>query len=61
MKLRLESGEEREFQLVGEDEADPKVGLISYVSPLAQSLMGKEVGERLRFGPQIAEIIALNC
>jgi transcription elongation GreA/GreB family factor len=58
--LRLESGDERAFQLVGEDEADPKAGLISYVSPLAKSLMGKEVGERLAFGAQTAEIIALD-
>ena len=57
--LRLEGGEERAFQLVGEDEADPKAGLISYMSPLAKSLMGKEVGERLPFGGQSAEIIAL--
>jgi transcription elongation GreA/GreB family factor len=58
--LRLEDGEERAFQLVGEDEADPKAGLISYVSPLAKSLMGKEVGERLPFGAHTAEIIALE-
>jgi transcription elongation GreA/GreB family factor len=58
--LRLEDDTERAFQLVGEDEADPKAGLISYVSPLAQSLMGKEVGERLPFGAQSAEIIALE-
>ncbi len=59
-RLRLEGGVERAFQLVGEDEADPKAGLISYVSPLARSLMGKEVGERLPFGTQTAEIIALE-
>jgi transcription elongation GreA/GreB family factor len=59
--LRLEAGEERAFQLVGEDEADPKAGLISYVSPLAKSLMGKGVGERLPFGAQSAEIIAVDC
>jgi transcription elongation GreA/GreB family factor len=58
--LRLQDGEERAFQLVGEDEADPKAGLISYLSPLAKSLMGKEVGEHLPFGPQSAQIIALD-
>lgn len=58
--LRLEGGVERAFQLVGEDEADPKAGLISYVSPLAKALMGKEVGDRLPFGAQTAEIIALD-
>jgi transcription elongation GreA/GreB family factor len=58
--LKLDDGAERSFQLVGEDEADPKAGLISYVSPLAKSLMGKGLGERLAFGPQTAEIVALE-
>jgi len=58
--LRLEDGAERAFRLVGEDEADPNAGLISYVSPLAKSLMVKEVGDHLPFGAQTAEIIALD-
>jgi|KBSMisStaDraftv2_1062788.scaffolds.fasta_scaffold156177_2 transcription elongation GreA/GreB family factor len=59
-RLKLDDGAERSFQLVGEDEADPKAGLISYVSPLAKSLMGKGLGEQLAFGPQTAEIVALE-
>jgi transcription elongation GreA/GreB family factor len=59
-RLRLPGGSERAFQLVGEDEADPKAGLISYVSPLAKALMGKGVGEKLPFGAQTAEILALE-
>ena len=58
--LRLADGKECAFRLVGEDEADPNAGLISYVSPLAKSLMGKEVGDHLPFGAQTAEIIALD-
>jgi transcription elongation GreA/GreB family factor len=58
--LRLPGGAERAFQLVGEDEADPKAGLISYMSPLAKALMGKGVGEQLPFGANTAEIIALQ-
>jgi transcription elongation GreA/GreB family factor len=58
--LRLPGGVERAFQIVGEDEADPKAGFISFVSPLAKTLMGKGVGEKLPFGPQTAEIIALD-
>ena len=58
--LRLSSGVERAFRLVGEDEADPNAGLISYVSPLAVALMGKTVGEQLPFAAQTAEIIALE-
>ena len=58
--LRLPGGVERAFQIVGEDEADPKAGLISFVSPLAKALMGKGVGEQLPFGAHTAEIIALE-
>jgi transcription elongation GreA/GreB family factor len=58
-QLRLADGSERAFRLVGEDEADPAAGLISYVSPLAKLLMGKGVGEKLPIGAQTAEIIAL--
>lgn len=60
VRLQLQDGNEREFQLVGEDEADPKAGLISYVSPLAAAMMGKEVGAQLPFGEQTAEIVALE-
>jgi len=31
--------------IVGEDEADPKTGSISFVSPVARILMGKAVGD----------------
>ena len=47
--LQLPDGATQSFQLVGEDEADPKAGLISYVSPLATSLMGLRVGDELPF------------
>lgn len=58
--LRLPGGRTKAFQLVGEDEADPKAGLISYVSPLARALMGKAVGEALPFAGQTAEILELQ-
>ena len=47
------------YQIVGEDEADPARGSISYVSPLAQSLLGKAVGERVAAGAGEAEIISI--
>lgn len=34
-----------DYQIVGEDEADPDHGLVSYVSPLARALMGAKVGD----------------
>ena len=35
------------YQLVGQQEADAKVGRISYNSPLGRALIGKEVGEEV--------------
>ncbi len=33
------------YQIVGEDEADIKLGKISISSPIARSLIGKEAGD----------------
>ena len=41
----LESGEERTVTIVGEDEADATKGRISYLSPLARALIGKNVDD----------------
>jgi len=38
--LAQSRGESRTFRIVGEDEASPAEGRISYVSPLAQALLG---------------------
>jgi len=43
----VESDEEVRYTLVGEDEADAKAGRISITSPVAQALMGKEVGDEV--------------
>ena len=40
-----ESGERVTYQIVGEDEADLKLGLINISSPIARALIGKEEGE----------------
>lgn len=47
------------FRIVGEDEADPKAGTISYVSPVARLLSGKAVGEVVTLGDQELEIVAI--
>jgi transcription elongation factor GreA len=39
------SGEAVTYQIVGEDEADLKAGLISIGSPIARALIGKEAGD----------------
>jgi transcription elongation GreA/GreB family factor len=52
-------GRVQKFRIVGEDEADPKAGSISHVSPVAKSLMGKGVGEIVGTGAQELEIVSI--
>jgi transcription elongation factor GreA len=40
-----ETGKEAQYQIVGEDEADSKSGLISIHSPIARALIGKKEGD----------------
>lgn len=40
-----DSGETVKYQIVGEDEADLKQGLINISSPIARALIGKEQGD----------------
>ena len=40
-----ENGVKRSFEIVGEDEADPNVGKLSWVSPLALALKDAKVGD----------------
>ena len=37
------------YKIVGEDEADIKVGLISFTSPIARALIGKNEGDIIEF------------
>ncbi len=39
------SGEEFSYQIVGEDEANIKTGLVAITSPFARALIGKEEGD----------------
>jgi len=43
--IERDDGRTQTFRIVGEDEADPAKGSVSYVSPLARALLGKGVGE----------------
>ncbi len=47
----LDSGDNKTYQIVGDDEADIKAGKISVSSPIARALIGKSAGE-------IAEVAA---
>jgi transcription elongation GreA/GreB family factor len=52
-------GREQTYRIVGEDEADPARGTISYISPVAQALLGKQVGETVRVGKSDIELVAI--
>ncbi len=52
-------GRTQTYRIVGEDEADPKTGSISFVSPVAKALLGKGVGDVAGSGSQELEIVAI--
>ena len=45
ISLRRVDGREQSFRIVGEDEADPARGTVSYVSPLARAVLTHRPGE----------------
>ncbi|MDP3275377.1 MAG: transcription elongation factor GreB [Deltaproteobacteria bacterium] len=47
--LESEDGQRKVWQLVGEDESEPSEGRISYKSPLARALSGKQAGDDFSF------------
>ncbi|WP_375310830.1 transcription elongation factor GreA [Bradyrhizobium sp. A5] len=53
-------GRVQTYRIVGEDEADPKEGSISFVAPVAKSLMGKAVGDVVGAGAQEIEILSIG-
>ncbi len=57
-------GARHDYQIVGEDEADPQHGKVSYVSPLARALDGAAVGDLITWkrpaGDQELEVVAIE-
>jgi len=43
--VNCETEEERSWRIVGTDEADVRLGSISFDSPVGRALLGKEIGE----------------
>lgn len=54
-----DDGRVQTYRIVGEDEADPKAGSISFVSPVARALTGKAIGEVVSVADHELEIIAI--
>lgn len=53
-------GRVQTYRIVGEDEADPAKGSISYVSPLAQALLGRQIGDTIAVAQSEAEITRIE-
>ena len=53
-------GAPKTIRIVGEDEADPKSGLVNFRSPLAQALIGAEEGDTVEMQSPPAEITILK-
>ena len=47
--LDVQTDTEIAYKIVGEDESDIKTGLISYTSPIARALIGKNEGDEVNF------------
>jgi transcription elongation GreA/GreB family factor len=58
--LQRDDGTQQTYRIVGEDEADPRQGSLSWVSPLARALSGKTVGDEVRAGNAQFEILAIR-
>ncbi len=58
--LQRNDGTEITYRIVGEDEAAPADGRISYVSPFAKALLGRTPGDIVDFGGSAAEIVRLS-
>ena len=55
-----DDGRRQTFRIVGEDEAEPAQGTLSYVSPVARALMNRQVGDVIRAGTGEAEIVEIR-
>ncbi len=57
--IERDDGRRQVWRIVGEDEADPKAGTLSHVSPLARLLVGSAVGDTVQIADGEAEIVAI--
>ena len=60
VEIEREDGRRQTFRIVGEDEADPAKGSVSYVSPLARALLGKTLGDVVMINGAEVEIVAVD-
>ena len=58
--FKRKDGRHQAFRIVGEDEADPRNGSISYVSPVARALIGKAASDVVLVGDHEIEILSIE-
>ena len=60
VEILREDGRAQVFRLVGEDEADPAAGAVSYVSPLARAVLGRDIGDTVEVAGRELDILAVR-
>ena len=58
--FKRDDGRRQAFRIVGEDEADPRNGSISHVSPVARALIGRAAGDFVLVGGHEIEILSVE-
>jgi len=58
--IERDDGRRQTWRIVGEDEAEPTRGTLSYVSPVARALMGKSIGDVVQAGQGEAEVVEIR-
>lgn len=58
--LRFDDGAQHRFRIVGEDEADPPHGLVSWTSPVGAALIGRRQGDTVEVFGRPATLIQLS-
>ena len=59
VEMEREDSRRQTYRIVGEDEADPAQGRVSYVSPMARALLSKAVGDVVQVNGAEIEILAV--
>ena len=58
--FKRDDGRRQAFRIVGEDEADPRNGSISYVSPVSRALIGRAVDDVVLVGDHEIQILSIE-
>jgi transcription elongation GreA/GreB family factor len=60
VQIERDDGRVQRYTIVGEDEADPRAGTISFASPMGRALLGKSVGEVVSVSDHEIEILGIS-